>query len=143
MAGKSLNKVTLIGHLGGDPEVRFTKSGLQVASFSIATNESWKDAENNWQERTEWHSVIAWTKLAEICGQYLKKGSKIYVEGRLQTRNWDDNNGVKHYKTEIVMNDMIMLDGKRNDDASAPQSGGSSSGSFTAEPPPPDNDLPF
>jgi single-strand DNA-binding protein len=142
MAGKSLNKVTLIGHLGGDPEIRFTKSGLQVASFSVATNERWKDADNNWQDRTEWHNIIAWTKLAEICGQYLKKGAKIYVEGRLQTSNWDDNNGVKHYKTEIIMSDMIMLDGKRGDDAPASQ-GSYSSGAPSAEPPPPDNDLPF
>ncbi len=142
MAGKSLNKVTLIGHLGGDPENKFTKSGLQVATFSVATSEKWKDAENNWQERTEWHRIVAWTKLAEICAQYLKKGSKIYLEGRLQTSNWDDNNGVKHYKTEIVMNDMIMLDGRRSDDASAPQESYSTN-SPSVEPPPPDNDLPF
>ena len=113
MAEKSLNKVQLIGRLGRDPELSYTPSGVAVAKFSIATSERWKDQEGNAQERTEWHNIVAWRKLAEICGQYLKKGSKLYVEGRLQTRSWDDkNSGVKRYATEIVMDDMIMLDGK-------------------------------
>ncbi|TLY30069.1 MAG: single-stranded DNA-binding protein [Ignavibacteria bacterium] len=113
MAGKSLNKATLIGNLGKDPEVSYTASGVAVAKFSIATNERWKDAEGNVQERTEWHNIVAWRKLAEICGQYLKKGSKVYLEGKLQTRSWDDKNtGVKRYSTEIIADDMIMLDGK-------------------------------
>jgi single-strand DNA-binding protein len=119
MSARSLNKVTLIGHLGKDPEIRYTKSGMAVASFSLATNATWQDQEGNQQEKTEWHNIIAWTKLAEICQQWLKKGHQIYLEGRLQTRNWDDNNGVKHYITEIVMNDMIMLGGKR-ENANAP-----------------------
>src|SRR5438445_7089451 len=89
MAGKSLNKATLIGNLGKDPEVSYTASGVAVAKFSIATNERWKDAEGNVQERTEWHNIVAWRKLAEICGQYLKKGSKVYLEGKLQTRTAD------------------------------------------------------
>jgi single-strand DNA-binding protein len=113
MAGKSLNKVTLIGNLGKDPEVSYTASGVAVAKFSIATNERWKDQEGNFQERTEWHNIVAWRKLAEICGQYLKKGSKVYLEGKLQTRSWDDKNtGAKRYMTEIVADDMIMLDGR-------------------------------
>ena len=113
MAGKSLNKATLIGNLGKDPEVSYTASGVAVAKFSIATNERWKDAEGNVQERTEWHNIVAWRKLAEICGQYLKKGSKVYLEGKLQTRSWDDKNtGVKRYSTELIADDMIMLDGK-------------------------------
>ncbi|HYQ87699.1 MAG: hypothetical protein AUI33_11940 [Ignavibacteria bacterium 13_1_40CM_2_61_4] len=113
MAGKSLNKATLIGNLGKDPEVSYTASGVAVAKFSVATNERWKDAEGNVQERTEWHNIVAWRKLAEICGQYLKKGSKVYLEGKLQTRSWDDKNtGVKRYSTEIIADDMIMLDGK-------------------------------
>ncbi len=113
MAGKSLNKVLLIGNLGKDPELSYTASGIAVAKFSIATNERWKDAEGNFQERTEWHNIIAWRKLAEICGQYLKKGSKVYVEGKLQTRSWDDkNSGQKRYATEVVADDLIMLDGK-------------------------------
>ncbi|MBA4311224.1 MAG: single-stranded DNA-binding protein [Chlorobiaceae bacterium] len=111
MAGKSLNKVMLIGHLGKDPEVSYTASGVAVGKFSIATNESWKDQDGNLQERTEWHNIVAWRKLAEICGQYLKKGSKVYLEGRLQTRSWDDKNtGVKRYTTEIVADNLIMLD---------------------------------
>ena len=113
MAGKSLNKVQLIGNLGKDPELSYTPSGIAVAKFSIATNERWKDNEGNFQERTEWHNIIAWRKLAEICGQYLKKGSKVYLEGRLQTRSWDDKNtGAKRYATEIIADDMIMLDAK-------------------------------
>ncbi len=113
MAGKSLNKVQLIGNLGKDPELSYTASGIAVAKFSIATNERWKDAEGNVQERTEWHNIIAWRKLAEICGQYLKKGSKIYLEGKLQTRSWDDKNtGAKRYATEVIADDLIMLDAK-------------------------------
>jgi single-strand DNA-binding protein len=113
MAGKSLNKVMLIGHLGKDPEVSYTASGVAVGKFSIATNERWKDQDGNVQERTEWHNIVAWRKLAEICGQYLKKGSKVYLEGRIQTRSWDDkNSGVKRYTTEIIADDLIMLDSK-------------------------------
>jgi single-strand DNA-binding protein len=101
MAGKSLNKVLLIGNLGKDPELSYTASGVAVAKFSVATGERWKDQEGNVQERTEWHNIVAWRKLAEICGQYLKKGSKVYLEGKLQTRSWDDKNtGQKRYATE-------------------------------------------
>ena len=113
MAGKSLNKVTLIGNLGKDPELSYTPSGVAVAKFSVATGERWKDQEGNLQEHTEWHNIVAWRKLAEICGQYLKKGSKVYLEGKLQTRSWDDKNtGVKRYSTEIIADDLIMLDSK-------------------------------
>ena len=107
---KSLNKVQLIGHLGKDPELKYTPSGVAVANFSIATNESWKDQEGNLQERTEWHNIVAWRKLAEICGEWLKKGKRIYIEGKLQTRSYEKD-GVKKYMTEIVADDMIMLDG--------------------------------
>ena len=113
MAGKSLNKVLLIGNLGKDPELSYTASGIAVAKFSIATNERWKDQDGNVQERVEWHNIIVWRKLAEICGQYLKKGSKVYLEGKLQTRSWDDKNtGVKRYTTEVIADDLIMLDSK-------------------------------
>lgn len=113
MAGKSLNKVTLIGNLGKDPELRYTNSGVAVATFSVATNEQWKDSDGNLQERTEWHNIVAWQKLAEICAEYLKKGSKVYIEGRLQSRSWDDKNtGQKRYTTEVIANEMIMLDAK-------------------------------
>jgi single-strand DNA-binding protein len=137
MAGKSLNKATLIGNLGKDPEVSYTASGVAVAKFSVATNERWKDAEGNAQERTEWHNIVAWRKLAEICGQYLKKGSKVYLEGKLQTRSWDDKNtGVKRYTTEIIADDMIMLDGK--------PSGGNDSHPVAEEQSAPEkDDLPF
>ena len=109
---KSLNKVMLIGNLGKDPELRYTTSGVAVATFSLATNESWKDQDGNQQERTEWHNIVAWRKLAEICGEWLKKGKKVYIEGRIQTRSYDDKNtGAKKYITEIVADNMIMLDG--------------------------------
>jgi single-strand DNA-binding protein len=125
MASRSVNKVILIGNLGKDPELRYTSSGVAVASFSVATNESWKDPEGNTQERTQWHNIVAWRKLAEICGEYLKKGSKLYLEGRLQYRNYDDKNGVKRYVTEIVMDEMVMLDGRGGGtSASAPDTGG-------------------
>lgn len=117
---KSLNKVMLIGNLGKDPELRYTTSGVAVATFSLATNESWKDADGNLQERTEWHNIVAWKKLAEICGEWLKKGKKVYIEGRIQTRSYDDKNtGTKKYITEIVADNMIMLDYK-----TAPENGG-------------------
>ena len=123
---KSLNKVMLIGHVGKDPEVRFTGSGTPVASFSLATNESWKDAEGNQQERTDWHNIIAWKKLAEICGEWLKKGSKVYIEGRIQTRDYDDKNtGAKKYITEITASSMIMLSDNRK--------GGATEGAAPAE----------
>jgi len=109
---KDLNKVMLIGRLGQDPELKFTQSGIAVAKFSLATSQSWKDQDGNTQEKTEWHNMVVWRKLAEICAEYLKKGSKIYCEGSLSTSSWEDENKKKHYKTEIVLNDMIMLDSK-------------------------------
>jgi single-strand DNA-binding protein len=138
MATRCINKVILIGNLGKDPELRYTSSGVAVASFTLATNESWKDPEGNVQERTQWHNIVAWRKLAEICGEYLKKGSKIYLEGKLQYRNYDDKNGVKRYVTEIVIDEMLMLDNK----------GGTASAGETAPtheeaPSSPATDLPF
>ena len=109
---KSLNKAMLIGNLGSDPELRYTSSGVAVANFNIATSMKWTDPDGNAQEKTEWHSIVAWRKLAEICGEWLKKGRRVYIEGRIQTRTWDDKNGVKHWKTEIIADDMIMLDGR-------------------------------
>jgi single-strand DNA-binding protein len=120
MASRSVNKVILIGNLGQDPELRYTSAGVAVATFTLATNESWKDQDGNLQELTQWHNLVAWRKLAEICGEHLKKGSKIYLEGRLQYRTYDDKNGVKRYVTEIVLDQMMMLDSR-----SAGQSTGS------------------
>lgn len=104
-----LNKVQLIGNLGRDPEVRHTPAGTQVANFTLATNETFNDRNGNRQERTEWHRIVVWSKLAEICGQYLSKGEKVYIEGRLQTRQWEDQQGQKRQTTEIVAQNMIML----------------------------------
>ena len=119
---RSVNKTILLGNLTADPQVRYTGSGVAVASFSIATNESWKDADGNQQEKAEFHNIVAWKKLAEVCGQYLHKGSKVYVEGKLQYRTYDDKNGVKRYVTEIVIHEMLMLDGKRTESEPAKES---------------------
>jgi single-strand DNA-binding protein len=109
---KDLNKVLLIGRLGQDPELKYTQSGIAVAKFSLATSQQWKDQDGNTQDKTEWHNVVAWRRLAEICSEYLKKGSKVYMEGSLSTSSWEDENKKKHYRTEVVLNDMIMLDAK-------------------------------
>ena len=113
MAGKSVNKVILIGNLGKDPEVKFTPSGTPVAKITLATNERYKDKDGQWQDRTEWHNVVLWQRLAEIAGEYLKKGGKVYIEGRLQTRSWDDKQtNQKRYMTEVVANDLVLLGGR-------------------------------
>jgi single-strand DNA-binding protein len=110
---KSVNKVILIGNLGKDPEVKFTPQGTPVAKITLATNESFKGKDGQWQERTEWHNVVLWQRLAEIAGEYLKKGGKVYIEGRLQTSSWDDKqSGQKKYKTEVVANEMVLLGGR-------------------------------
>lgn len=108
----SLNKVMLIGNLGKDPEVRYTTSGQGVASFSIATTEKYKNKSGDWEERTEWHNVVLWGKLAEIAKDYLSKGKTVYIEGRLQTRKWQDKDGRDRYTTEIVGDKMQMLSPK-------------------------------
>lgn len=112
MARGTVNKVILIGRLGADPELRYTPKGDAVANFRIATNRVWKDQEGNQQEKTEWHRIVAWRKLAERCGEYLKKGSHVYIEGRLETRSWEDKNGNKRYVTEVIANQMQMLEAK-------------------------------
>lgn len=110
---RGINKVILIGNLGQDPEFRSTGSGQPIASFSLATSESWKDKTSGERiERTEWHRIAVWGRLAEVCRDYLHKGSKVYVEGRLQTRKWQDKDGNDRYTTEIVANEMQMLDGR-------------------------------
>jgi single-strand DNA-binding protein len=106
-----VNKVILVGRLGKDPELRYTPSGAAVANFSIATSEEWKDKNTGEkQERTEWHRIVAWRRLGEICGEYLRKGSQVYIEGRLQTRSWEDRDGNTRYTTEIVAQNMQMLE---------------------------------
>jgi single-strand DNA-binding protein len=117
---KSVNKVILIGNLGKDPEVKFTPSGTPVAKFSLATNERYKDKAGEWQDRTEWHYIVAWQRLAEIVGEYVKKGSKIYIEGRLQTSSWEDKqSGEKRYRTEIIAQDLVLLSGRGEADGEA------------------------
>lgn len=124
-----INKVILIGNLGADPEIRYTQEGTSVATFNIATTERWTDKSGQKQESTEWHRIVAWRRLAEICGEYLNKGSKVYIEGKLQTRKWQDQNGNDRYTTEIVAREMKMLDSRGD-------MGGGSTGHF--EPPMPD-----
>ncbi len=132
----SVNKVILIGRLGADPEIRYTADGHPVATFRIATNEVWvKDGQK--QERTEWHRIVAFGRLAEICGEYLSKGRQVYIEGRLQTRSYEDREGIKRFVTEIVALNMQMLGG-RKDLSPTPEI----EPSFGDEPPP-DEDLPF
>ena len=109
---RGINKVILVGNLGQDPELRYTGSGTAVCNMRLATNESYKDASGNMVDKTEWHSVVAWSRLAEICGEYLKKGSQVYFEGSLQTRQYDDRDGNTRYVTEIKAREMMMLSGR-------------------------------
>jgi len=112
MAARSLNKAMLIGNLTRDPEIRYTGSGVPVATFAIATNKSWKDASGEQKESAQFHNIVAWNKMAEICNQLLSKGMKVYIEGEINTRSWEGDDGVTKYKTEIRVNDMILLDSK-------------------------------
>jgi len=112
---KSVNKVILVGNLGKDPEVKYTPSGVPVAKFSLATNERYKDKGGEWQERTDWHNIIAWQRLAEVVGEYVSKGSKVYIEGKLQTSSWEDRqSGERKYRTEIVARDLLLLGPHQN-----------------------------
>jgi single-strand DNA-binding protein len=147
---RGVNKVILIGNLGQDPELRYTGSGTAVCNMRLATNESYKDSNGEMVDKTEWHSVVAWARLAEICNEYLKKGSQVYFEGSLQTRSWDDRDGNTRYTTEIKAREMVML-GERDFGGS----GGSPSNGYTKEKKKesasveddfsfePDDDLPF
>jgi len=124
---RGINKVILIGNLGQDPEVKYMPNGNAVANITLATSESWKDKNTGEQvDKTEWHRVVFFRRLAEIVGEYLKKGSKVYIEGKLQTRKWQDKNGVDHWTTEIIASEMQMLD-SRGGGADADQQGQSSS----------------
>ncbi|KKR05456.1 MAG: single-strand binding protein, single-strand DNA-binding protein [Candidatus Peregrinibacteria bacterium GW2011_GWC2_39_14] len=133
----SLNRVQLIGNVTRDPEMREIPGGSMVASFGIATNFTWNDAQGNRQSKVEFHNIVAWRKLAEICSTYLKKGSKVFIEGRLQTREWDGQDGVKRYRTEIIADNMIMLDkkGSESGEMGAGMGAGASAGASYAERP--------
>ncbi|MCK9364097.1 MAG: single-stranded DNA-binding protein [Syntrophales bacterium] len=137
-----INKAILVGRLGKDPEVRYTPDGMMVTNFTMATDEVWKDKNGEKAQKTEWHRIVTFGKLAEICGKYLIKGKLVYIEGRIQTRSWEDKEGVKKYTTEIVASDMKMLDSKGQKDSDAgreepplPHPG--------ADGPMPDDDVPF
>lgn len=113
---RGINKVILIGNLGADPELRYTATGTAVCNVSLATNEAYKDQDGNLVEKTEWHRVVAWGRLAEICGEYLKKGSQVYFEGSLQTRSWEDQTGNTRYTTEVKAREMMILGGRGSSD---------------------------
>lgn len=137
---RGVNKVILLGRLGKDPEVRYTQGGSAVTSFSIATSEAWKDkATGEKQERVEWHNIVMFSRLAEIAGQYLKKGSQVYIEGKLQTRKWQDKNGIDRYTTEIIANEMQMLGGNNQQQGGYGQGGYGQGGNFNQQQP---NDMP-
>jgi single-strand DNA-binding protein len=153
---RGINKVILIGNLGRDPETRYTQGGAAVTNLRIATSDSWRDkATGERQERTEWHTVVCFARLAEIAGEYLRKGSKVYIEGRLQTRKWQDQGGQDRYSTEIVANDLQMLDGRGGEAAfegggARPATAGRGQGQAPAASAPPerypdevDDDIPF
>ena len=149
---KGINKVILIGNLGQDPEVRYMPNGGAVTNISVATSETWKDKNTGeQQERTEWHRVVMFRRLAEIAGEYLKKGSKVYIEGRLQTRKWQDQQGNDRYTTEIVADQMQMLDSRSAGGVRQPAARQSRPAAETGNPPPPmaaggvayDDDIPF
>jgi single-strand DNA-binding protein len=118
---RSLNKVMLIGNLGADPEIRYTPNGTAVANIRVATAENRKNKEGEWEERTEWHRIVLLGRQAELAKDYLRKGSKVYIEGRIQTNTWEDQNGQKHYMTEIVANDMFFLDSKNQGGSESPE----------------------
>jgi single-strand DNA-binding protein len=143
---KSLNRVMLIGHLGSDPEVKNTQSGVVVCSLSLATSSSWKDKNTGvFQEKTEWHRVVLWRGLAEISQKYLKKGSKVYVEGELQTRKWTDSQGQEKYSTEVIGKELIMLGSEANktNDSERPNVGGTPEHQGNAQFEETKDDLPF
>lgn len=140
-----INKAILVGRLGQDPEIRYTASGTAMTTFSVATSEKWKDKNSGeMQERTEWHRIVAWGKLGEICGEYLGKGRQVYIEGRIQTRQWEDKDGNKRYTTEIVANEMKML-GSRDSDSGQRSAGPAAVPEYSGPPLAEDKDdeIPF
>ena len=146
----SVNKVILVGRLGADPEMKYTSTGTGVCRFNLATSENWTGKDGQKQERTEWHRVIAWTKLGELCNEYLKKGRQAYIEGRIQTRSWDDKNGTKRYTTEVVATTVQFLGsgGERTTPSSSEASSFQQDSTFVEEPlaaaePTGDEDIPF
>ena len=141
---KSVNKVILVGNVGQDPEVKYTASGVPVAKLSLATNERFKDKNDAWQDRTDWHSVVAWQRLAEIVGEYVRKGSKLYIEGKLQTSTWEDKqSGERKYRTEIVARDIVLLGSRDSGEEGRPEMPGEESNTEPAVSVVADSDIPF
>jgi single-strand DNA-binding protein len=144
---RSINKITLLGNVGKDPEIRSSASGIMVANLTLATSDRFQDQQGNWQDRTEWHTLVAFKRTAEIVRDYVKKGSKLYIEGKLQTRSWDDKeSGAKRYRTEIIVNELILLSGR--EEGSGGGQGGysrpassSSTASFDQRPPAGQDDI--
>ncbi|MEE9162868.1 MAG: single-stranded DNA-binding protein [Candidatus Neomarinimicrobiota bacterium] len=141
MQRASANKVILVGHVGADPEPRYTPSGTAVVNLRMATNETWRDSDGNDQERTEWHRVVLWGKQAEFAANYVKKGQLVYVEGSLQTRTWEDRNKVEQRTTEVKANAITMLGGRKSGDAPADEAPDDTSA--VSDAPPDDDDIPF
>ena len=128
---RGVNKVILVGNLGKDPELKYTPQGTAVAKFSLATSEKYKDKGGEWQERTEWHNLVAWARTAEVAAEYLKKGSTVFIEGRLRTDSWDDKDtGQKKYRTEIIVNELVMLGGRGDGEGGGRARGASKGGGF-------------
>ncbi|HUA91818.1 MAG TPA: single-stranded DNA-binding protein [Terracidiphilus sp.] len=128
---KSVNKVILLGNVGKDPEIRSTPGGTMVANLTLATSDRQKDAQGNWQDRTEWHNLVAFSRTAEIIRDYVKKGTKLYIEGKIQTRSWDDKeSGQKRYRTEIIVNDLSLLSGREEGGSGGYSRGASSSSNY-------------
>jgi single-strand DNA-binding protein len=142
-----INKVILVGNLGADPEVRYTQNGTAIANFRVATTETWKKPDGSKEEKTEWHKVVAWNRLGEICGEYLSKGSRVYIEGKIETRKWQDKDGNDRYTTEIVAREMKMLSARGAGDAGGSGGSGGSGRNFNEEPSHPEpvmgDDVPF
>ncbi len=139
----SVNKVILIGNLGRDPELRFTRDGQGVANFTLATNERWRDKDGQNQERTEWHRIVVWGKTAENCAQYLQKGRSCYIEGRIQTREWEDKEGNKRQTTEIVAQNVTFLGGRGEGGGGGGRPGGGTQDAPPPEPGPDGSEIPF
>ncbi len=139
----SVNKVILIGNLGRDPELRFTRDGQGVANFTLATNERWRDKDGQNQERTEWHRIVVWGKQAENCAQYLQKGRSCYIEGRIQTREWEDKEGNKRQTTEIVAQNVTFLGGRGEGGGGGGRPGGGTQDAPPPEPGPDGSEIPF
>ncbi|MEJ2544267.1 MAG: single-stranded DNA-binding protein [Calditrichaceae bacterium] len=148
MSRGTVNKVILIGRLGKDPDMRYTPSGTAVANFSMATNSAFKDSDGNWQDKTEWHNIVTFGRTAEIAGEYLKKGKLVYIDGRLQTSSWEDQNGQKRYKTEVVAGELQLIGSRGDGESSSDKASGETEEEVPAtEDMPPANeeedDLPF